>query len=76
MEQLYRAVTWRIFYLTGGEKDYMYFGIYSSRKLAMFIAKIFAVIRDIATRGLTDDGIGFGVMLYEKGGRNDKIKSY
>ncbi len=56
----YKAYVARVFYLTGGEKDIMYFGTYKTKKLASIIAKIFAVIRDVFTRGEWD-GISYGV---------------
>lgn len=56
----YRAYTSRIGYLTGNEKDFMYFGRYSSKYIARKIAKFFAVIRDKATFGEWD-GVKFGV---------------
>ena len=57
----YKAFTCRIFYLTGKEKDFMYFGTYTNRKLAIFVSKICAIVRDIFTRGEWD-GVKFGVI--------------
>ena len=61
----YRAYTSRKFYLTGLEKDFMYFGNYSSKKLAKTIAKIFGIIRKLFTKGQWN-GVKYGI-IYEKG---------
>lgn len=57
----YIPFTCRIFYLTGEHTHYLYFGKYNFLWLARIIAKLMAIIRDIATYGEWD-GIYYGVM--------------